>query len=204
MHAGDPVVVHQFGELLEERFLGLLVGDLGEDDLGAAVLGFLDLIFGAEDHAAPTRPVCVAEAEAIADGAAGREIGTGDDLGQSVGVDVAVVDIGDDGVADLSQVVGRDRGCHADGDPARAVDEQVRELGGKDAGFLVLLVVVRLKVDGVELDILKHLARDWAELCLGVPHRRRREPVDRAEVSWPVINRWRMFHHCAESRARVG
>ena len=102
---------------------------------------------------------------------------------QLVELDLRVVDAGDDGVADLAEVVRRDRGRHADGDAARAVDQQVGELAGQDAGLLVLLVVVGLEVDGVELDVLEHLGGDRAELGLGVPHGGRRQAVDRAEVA---------------------
>ena len=94
-----------------------------------------------------------------------------------------VVDVGDQGVADLAEVVRRDRGRHADGDAARAVDQQVGELAGQDPRLLVLLVVVGLEVDGVELDVLEHLGGDRAELGLGVPHGRRGQAVDAAEVA---------------------
>ena len=117
-----------------------------------------------------------------ADGRAGGEVGAGDELHDLVELDRRVVDIGDQGVADLAEVVGRDRGRHADGDAAGAVDQQVGELAGQDPRLLVLLVVVGLEVDGVELDVLEHLGGDRAELGLGVPHRRRRQAVDAAEV----------------------
>ena len=83
------------------------------------------------------------------------------------------------------------RGCaagsrrHPDGDPPGAVDQQVGELSRQDPWLLVLLVVVGLEVDRVELDVLEHLGGDRAQLGLGVPHRRRRQAVDRAEVPLP-------------------
>ena len=121
-----------------------------------------------------------------------------------VELDRRVVDQATSGVADLAQVVRRDRGRHADGDAAGAVDQQVGELAGQDAGLLVLLVVVGLEVDGVELDVLEHLGGDRAELGLGVPHGGRGQAVDRRRSSpAPVISGCRMFHHWA-MRARVG
>ena len=181
-HAGDPPAVDQLGQLLEERLLGELVGDLGEDDLGAAVLQLLDLVLGPDDDPAAARAVRLLDAHPAADRAAGGEVGAGDDLHDLVELDRRVVDVGDQGVADLAQVVRRDRGRHADGDAARAVDQQVGELAGQDPRLLVLLVVVGLEVDGVELDVLEHLGGDRAELRLGVPHGRRGQAVDAAEV----------------------
>ena len=66
--------------------------------------------------------------------------------------------------------------------PPGTVDQQVGELAGQDPRLLVLLVVVGLEVDGVEVDVLEHLGRDRAQLGLGVPHRRRGQAVDAAEV----------------------
>ena len=116
----------------------------------------------------------------------------------SSSVDLGVVDQGDDGVADLAEVVRRDARRHADGDPARAVDQQVGELARQDPRLLVLLVVVRLEVDGVEVDVLEHLGGDRAELRLGVPHGGGRgRPWIEPKFPCPVISRCRMFHHWA-------
>ena len=58
--------------------------------------------------------------------------GPGHDLAQLVDGDLGVVEMGDAGVDDLAQIVRRNVGGHADGDAARAVDQQVRELGRQD------------------------------------------------------------------------
>ncbi len=91
--------------------------------------------------------------------------------------------IGNQRIAHLSQVMRRHRRRHPDRDPPRAVDQQVRELPGQHPRLLVLLVVIRLKIDRVELDVLEHLGRDRAELGLRVPHRRRRQTVNAAEIA---------------------
>ena len=98
-------------------------------------------------------------------------------------IDRRVVDLRDQRVAHLSQVMRRYRRRHPDRDAARAVDQQVGKLAGKYPRLLVLLVVIRLEIDRVELDVLEHLGRDRAELRLGVPHRRRRQAVDAAEIA---------------------
>ncbi len=184
-HAGHAPRIDQLGQLLEQRLLGELVGDLGEDDLRAAVLQLLDLVLGADDDLAPPGAIRLANAPAAADRAAGGEVGAGNDLQELVEVDLRVVDVGNRRVADLAQVVRRDTRRHPDGDPPRAVDQKVGELPGQDPGLLVLLVVVGLEVDRVELDVLEHLRGDRAQLRLGVPHGRRGEAMDRPEVPLP-------------------
>ena len=112
-----------------------------------------------------------------------RKIRARQELHDRVEIDRRVVNVGDQRVADLAQVMRRHRRRHPDRDAARAVDQQVGELAGKHPRLLVLLVVVGLEIDRVELDVLEHLGRDRAELRLGVPHRRRRQAVNAAEVA---------------------
>src|SRR5439155_17222845 len=57
------------------------------------------------------------------------------------------------GGRDLAQVVRRDVGRHADRDPGRAVDQEVREPRGQHDRLLGAAVVVRYKVDGVLVDV---------------------------------------------------
>ena len=66
--------------------------------------------------------------------------------------------------------------------PPEPLTSRLGNLPGKNPRLLVLLVVVRLKIDRVELDVLEHLGRDRAELGLGVPHRRGGQAVNAAEV----------------------
>ena len=107
-HAGDPSVVDQFGQLLEQRLLGELIGDVGEDDLGAAVLLFLDARTCPQDHPAAAGEIGLLDAHPAADRAAGGEIRARQDLHDLVKVDGRVVDVSDQRVADLAEIVRRD------------------------------------------------------------------------------------------------
>ena len=102
---------------------------------------------------------------------------------------VGIVDVGDHRVRDLAQVVRRDVGGHADRDPRRAVDQQVRQLGRQDRRLLLGAVVVVDVVDGVLVDVGEHLGGDRREAGLRVPHGRGGVPVDRPEVALPVHQR---------------
>ena len=109
-----------------------LVGDGGDDQRLAILADLLGVHLGAHDDGAAALVVGGDDAGAAEDQAAGREVRARHDLGQLVDRDLGVVEVGDAGVDHLAQIVRRNVGRHADGDAARAVDQQVRELGRQD------------------------------------------------------------------------
>ena len=123
------------------------------------------------------------------DRAAGREVGAGDVLAQVVGGEVRVLDQGDRRVHDLAKVVGRDIGCHPDGDARTAVDEQVRKLRRQHRRLLLGPVVVVHEVDGVLVDVGQHLGGDAGQARLRVAHGRGVVAIDGTEVALPVDQR---------------
>ena len=165
---------------------GLLECDLGAHDDPAAAVGVhladrVDRLLLAGDRV-PLR--LVAE-----DRAAGREVRADDVRAQVVGRELRVVDEGDRGVDDLAEVVWRDVRGHPDGDPRRAVDQQVRQLGREDRRLLLRPVVVVDEVDRLLVDVGEHLGGDRGQARLRVAHRRGAVAVDRAEVALPVDER---------------
>ena len=123
------LVAHQLGDLLDQRRLVDLVGDLGDDDaLAVALLGLLDAGAAAHRDAAAAGRVRRADAGGAADDAARREVGALHELRSGprrvrLGLSIRRTTR----VDHLAQVVRRDVGRHADGDARRAVDQQVRE-----------------------------------------------------------------------------
>ena len=95
----------------------------------------------------------------------------------------------DDAVDHLPQVVGRDVGCHAHGNALAAVDQQVGETAGQDAGFLFGLVEVEGPVDGLLVNVGEHLAGHLAHAGLGVTVGSRGVAVHRTEVALAVHQR---------------
>ena len=83
----------------------------------------------------------------------------------------------------------RDRGRHADRDPARAVRQQVREQPGEDLGLLFLAVVGRAKLDRAVVEAGHQLHRDGRQPGLGVAIGRGVIAVDIAEIPLPVDER---------------
>ncbi len=124
------------------------------------------------------------------DESAGGEVGTRELLHELAERGVGVPDQLDRRVDDLGEVVRRNVRRHADGDPGRTVDEQVRELGRQDDGLDQRPVVVRRPVDRLLVDVVaEELRRELGETDLRVAHRRGVVAVDRAEVALPVHER---------------
>ena len=70
-----------------------------------------------------------------------------------------IVDQRDAGVDDLAEIVRRNVGRHADRDAAGAVDQQVGKLRRQDRRLFFVVVVVRLKIDGVLVDVVEQRQR---------------------------------------------
>ena len=90
-----------------------------------------------------------------------------------------------DGVDDLTEVVRRDVGRHADGDALRSVHQQVGETAGENHRFLELTGVVVGEVDGVLVDVGEHVECHRSETTFGVARRGRRF-VEGTEVALRV------------------
>ena len=92
----------------------------------------------------------------------------------------------DSSVDDLGEVVRRDVRRHAYCNTGRSINNQVRDAGREDSGFEGRLVVVRSEVDGVGVDVGKHLPGDAGKARLGVAHGGGWIAVDGAKVSLAI------------------
>ena len=199
----DPLRLDELGDLLHERRLVHLVGQLGDDDRGPALVVLLERDLGADDDPATAVGIHLADrvdrlhlaGDRVAPGlvaierSAGREVRTEDERAQVVDRLLGIVDQGDRRVDHLAQVVRRDVRGHPDRDPRRAVDQQVGQLRRQDRGLLLGAVVVRLEVDGLLVDVGEQLGGDRRQAGLRVAHRRGAVAVDRAEVALAVDER---------------
>jgi len=215
--AVDLLVLHEIGDLLEQRGLVHLVRQLGDDDRHPVAADFLERDLGTHDDAAtpvgvhladrvdrlPFAGQRVALALEAEDRRAGRKVGAGYVLAESVGRDVRIVDDRDRRIDDLAEVVGRDVRRHPDGDPRAAVDQEVRQLRRQDRRLLLGPVVVVDVVDGLLVDVGQHLGRHRRQAGLRVPHRGRLVAVDRPEVALAVHERVAHRERLRQSDQRV-
>src|SRR3569833_2307971 len=170
---GDLPFLDLFRDLQREVVRVDLVGEFADDQARTA-LDLLDLDHGAHGDQAAARTVGVLAAPAADDQAVGREVralAPGDArVEQVIVVRLVVREVPRDAGGHLPQGVRRDVGGHADRDPGRAVDQQVRETAGEYVGLLGAAVVVGREVDGLLLDVPQHLHGERRHAALGVPH----------------------------------
>ena len=132
------------------------------------------------------------------DVAGGGEIRPLDVLAELADGRLGIVDQDLDRLGHFPQIVRRDIGRHADRDAARAVHQQIGNLGRQHGRLPEPVVEVGLEIDGVLVDVLQHRDRDLGEPSFGVAIGRGGIAVDRAEVALPVderIAQGEVLHH---------
>ena len=182
----EALFVHLVGDVLDELALVDLVGQLRHDDAGAALAVLLKLRAGAHDDLAAAGEIRLPDPAAAHDDAPGGKVRPGDVLHEIGERGLGVIQHADAGVDDLGEIMGRDIRRHADRDARGAVYEQVRELGGQDAGLLARLVKVGVPVHGLLVDVAQHLVGDLRHARLRVTVGGRGVAVHGAEVAVPV------------------
>ena len=184
--AVDLLLVHQVGDLFDQRRLVHRIGDFGDDDPLAVVLPLHHLRLAPQLEVPPSRFVHRADRRQAAQRAAGREVRTLHMLHQVGDGRLGMVDQMDHAVYDFAGVVRGNVGGHADGDARRTVDQQIGQPRRQDLRFLQLFVVVRLHLDGVFVNVRQQFLGRLLQAALRVAVGRRRVAVDAAEVALPV------------------
>ena len=185
----DHLVVHQFGDALDEPRLVHLVRNLGDDDRVLLLGEVLDGNLGAHQESSASGAIGFGNAAAAVNESAGREVRSLHelhDLGQRC---QRIVHQRDASVDNLGQVVRRNFGGHADRDSVRSVDEQVGNSRGQRQRLDRGVIEVGDEIDGVLVDVGKQFFCDLRHARLGVPISRRRIAIDRAEVTLAVDQR---------------
>ncbi|GAA3101960.1 hypothetical protein GCM10020001_018730 [Nonomuraea salmonea] len=161
---------HELFDLGDHALGTHVVRQLGDDDALAPRRDLLDRALGPHAERAAPGLVGVAHALQPDDLPARRQVGPRHEPHQLVERRVGLLDQVAGGGHDLDEVVRRHVGGHADGDAARAVDQQVGEGRRHDDRLGLLAVVVGLEVDGVLVDRLDHEHRRRGQPGLGVTH----------------------------------
>jgi hypothetical protein len=138
---------------------------------GAGLVDLLDLLGGIQDLTA------------------GRKVWTFDVAAQLCTAQVRVVEQFDERRADLRQVVRRNVGRHSNGDPRRAVDEQVRNTRRQHDRFGLRAVVIRPEVHRALLDFRQHFIGDSCQPAFRVAHGGGAVAVERSEIARSVDQR---------------
>ena len=159
------------------------VRQLGDHDPGAPRGELLDPGRGPGAEHAAAGLVGLPDPVQADDLAAGGQVGPGHEPHQLVQVRVRVGDQVPGGRHDLAEVVRGHVGGHPDGDPGRAVDQQVRDRGREHLGLGLGAVVVRDEVDRVLVE--RVWSSPWPRRpagprCSASPPAGRRRPASRS------------------------
>src|SRR5262245_52956339 len=191
-NALDLLVVDQVGDMFDQLRLVDLERDLGDDD-GVALLGAAPDAVDRDPrpklhHAAPGL-VSLLDAFTAVNESPGGKIRPRDHLYQIRGLCVRMLQELDGRFDDLTQIVRRNLGRHADGDSIRTVDQKVRHARRQHCRFLKLFVVVGDEFDGFLLDVGEQFCRDSREARFSVTVGGRIVSVDATPISLPVNQR---------------
>ena len=110
--------------------------------------------------------------------AAAGKVGAGDDFNELIEADIRIVNDRAGRIDHLSQIVWRNIGGHADRNTSRAIHQQIRQCCGEDGWLSRAFLVVGHEINGIFVDILKHLFGDRFEFTLSITIRSRRIAVD--------------------------
>ena len=131
--AFDLLLVDQLGDLLDQRLLVNLIGNLVDDQrLAVAPADILEVRPGAHHDTAATGLVAFAHAHHAVDQPGRREVRRRNQLNQVVDGNRRVFQQGEAAAHHFAQVVRRDVGRHTDRNAGRAVDQQVRNARRQD------------------------------------------------------------------------
>ncbi len=138
----QPFLPDQLGDLFDHSGFIDLVRDLGKDDLGLSLAGFFDFRLGSDHYLSKSGTICHFCAVSAHDDCTGRKIGSLDDLDQVFDIRVGYVDKLHRSVDDVAEIVRRNGSGHTDRDAVCPVHQKVRETGGKNDRFLLLLIKI--------------------------------------------------------------
>ena len=187
-NAFNLLFVDQLGNLLEQGALIHLIRQLVDDDR-LAVAGFIQIFemgLGTHHHTTAAGTVTVAHTGNAIDNAGGREIRCRHDVNQLINGQIRVVEQGQTGCHDFREVMRRNIGRHAHGDPRRTVNEQVRDTRRQNQWFFFRTVVVRPKINRFLVNVSQQFMTDARHTDFGITHRRRVITVDRTEVALAI------------------
>ncbi len=93
------------------------------------------------------------------------------------------------GIHHLAQIVRRNIGGHADGNPGGAIHQQIGETRGQHQRLLLRAIVVGAKIDGFLVEVRHQLMRNARHADFGITHRSGVVAIHRAEVPLPIHQR---------------
>ena len=188
-HPRDPgkdLLVHQLRDPLLEGGAVHAIGHFRDGDNGGAVLLFVHLHLASHlDRPATGREVALNSLHS-ANLASHRKVGPLHMLHQFGQRDLGIVDLGTEGIHDLTQVVGRQVRGHPHRDSGPPVNQEIGKGRRKNRRFRACFVVIGNEVDRPFIEVGHHGHPKMRQARLGIPHGGWRISFGRSEISLPI------------------
>ena len=181
--------MYQLCNLFNQSCLVDGIRNLGHDNPLPVLLPVLNLCSRAHAQLAAAGMIGGTDAADAHNLRAGREVRAGDMLHQFVNRNFRVIDQSNDAVNDLTQVMRRNVGSHADRNTVGAVYQKMRKPGRQYHRLFSALVKVWHKVYGIFFNIGQHMHGQLGHLCLGITVGSRAVTVNRTKVTVTVHSR---------------
>lgn len=188
----DDLLEDEIGNLLDEFFFILLVGDFCDDEHITPSFSLFHLDTSSHRDGSTTMGVCFENILFIIDHPGSRKIWTMDEvheifdrhcLGRLVSEKV------EECVYDFRQVMWGNIRRHTDSDTHDAIEQKIREARREDTGLLLRSIIVICPINRFFIDILEHEFTEFCHLYFGISHRSSIIPIHRSEISLTIDER---------------
>ncbi len=193
-----PVFVRFIAQILDSDYLFLfdqirnlhdecgligLIGHLGNDDLETPGFRFHDIDPGPRDDRALSGRIGMMDIAAVVHDASGRKIRTLDEAHELIDRRIRLVDQMANAIHQFVEIMWRNIGRHTYGDTHSAIQQKLRKFGWENRRLFMHAIEIRNEIDGILLDIQKHLLGDRGKLRFRVAIRSSPVAIHGTEVS---------------------
>ena len=177
------------GDLFLQKTLVNLIRNLCHNKALATIFGRFNVHFSANRNGAASGFVCVFDTLRSHDDATRWEVRSRKHFHKLFRGDVGVVNHHAYGFGNLAQIVRRDVGGHANGNTRGTVYQEVWKTGREYGRLCQGLVVVWLHINGIFIEVGKHLHGGASQTSLGITHGCRWIAINGAKVTMTVNER---------------
>ena len=190
----DLFITDKLCDLLDKACLIYKVWKLCDYDTGFTIGQSLDICHSADTDLATTCTISFLDSSCSEDGCSCREVRSLDDLKKFFHCCLAVffhnvINDLNNGINCLTKIMRWNIGRHTYSDTCCTVYQQIRKTCRKYNRLTFCLIKVRLEINGIFVDVCKHLHGNLAETCLCVSHGSRTVTIHGTKVSMSVNQR---------------
>ena len=190
----DLFITDKLCDLLDKACLIYKVWKLCDYDTGFTIGQSLDICHSADTDLATTCTISFLDSSCSEDGCSCREVRSLDNLKKFFHCCLAVffhnvINNLNNGINCLTKIMRWNIGRHTYSDTCCTVYQQIRKTCRKYNRLTFCLIKVRLEINGIFVDVCKHLHGNLAETCLCVSHGSRTVTIHGTKVSMSVNQR---------------